>query len=136
MSRSRSPKAFLSALALLGALCAGLLGSHPNGVTRGTPAPELAATHAGQAQARDLAALRAQRDAAPSHREALALQRRIEQRKRQTELQLLHAQARAARAAGDTALGAAIDTQLRGAEKAWDLAVVPLTFEQPQGGLQ
>jgi hypothetical protein len=74
-----------------------------------------------QLEAAELATLRAQRKAAASPREALALQQHIEQRKRQTELALLRAQALAARASEATALADAIGVQIQQAERAWKL---------------
>ena len=83
------------------------------------------------AEATEVAALLAQRKAAPSTREALVLQQRIEQRKRQTELSLLRAQAQAARAAQDEPLAAAIDAQIQQAEAAWKLSAETPTTDHP-----
>lgn len=108
-----------------------LLGLRPKGPA-GPVQPQTLRGQAAQlrsAEATEIATLLAQRKAATSPREALALQLRIEQHKRKTELSLLRAQAQAARSAQDEPLAAAIDAQIQRAEAAWKLSAEPTTTD-------
>ena len=77
------------------------------------------ALHAREAQ--DLRPLQERRRAALSHAEALAVQRRIEDRKRLTELQILATQAELARASRATALADTIDAKIELLQERWAL---------------
>lgn len=116
-----------ASLALLGLRANPANPANPPTAANAANAPRAQAAKLRQAEAAELATLLAQRKAATTPREALALQRRIERRKRQTELELLRAQAQAARSSDATALAEAIDARIQQAEQAWQLSADPST---------